>query len=419
MCFLFSDTVANIVGSNVKIQYDVKVKIELKGEKLENRLLAFSAYRMYMFTVKNSIKLENSFSLVDIYLIESQQEHRLCLAFQNESRPYTFHSMDISCTQDINNTICYLIESLKNLFPQTPIEFFIKKFDVHPRSRFDTLIEYLNDIEEKMRFRLVDFPCGGFSNQYACFCDYYAVPYREEVAWDIDTIYAAHNNTELSILDFEHLDLKDLVPIVAALAYNGWFTKFRVSNVKIVNSSHSGSDQLCEQIIHMLRKSNTLEEIYLDNTGIRYDFVNKMFSAMLINTQTAIRVIDISNNQIEDKGLKSMTAFVAKSFHMAASVFNASTDDLSSSLSSNSGYIQQSLPAAMINGAVITPASTSSAAKLMYRGLSHLNLSRCSITSKGLSELSEALYLNKTMFNTLTYLNLSDNIFKEDITVSL
>ena len=23
-------------------------------------------------------------------------------------------------------------------------------------------------------------PCGGFSKQYACYCDYYNMPYREE-----------------------------------------------------------------------------------------------------------------------------------------------------------------------------------------------------------------------------------------------
>lgn len=28
-------------------------------------------------------------------------------------------------------------------------------------------------------------PCGGFSTQYACMCDYHTLPYREEVAWVI------------------------------------------------------------------------------------------------------------------------------------------------------------------------------------------------------------------------------------------
>lgn len=28
-------------------------------------------------------------------------------------------------------------------------------------------------------------PCGAFSTQYACMCDYHTLPYREEVAWVI------------------------------------------------------------------------------------------------------------------------------------------------------------------------------------------------------------------------------------------
>lgn len=51
-------------------------------------------------------------------------------------------------------------------------------------------------------------PCGGFSTQYACMCDFHAVPYREEVAWDVDTIYLSHDTRELSLKDFEHLDQK-------------------------------------------------------------------------------------------------------------------------------------------------------------------------------------------------------------------
>jgi len=51
-------------------------------------------------------------------------------------------------------------------------------------------------------------PCGGFSTQYACMCDFYNVTYREEVAWDVDTIYLSQDTKELSLKDFEHLDAK-------------------------------------------------------------------------------------------------------------------------------------------------------------------------------------------------------------------
>lgn len=51
-------------------------------------------------------------------------------------------------------------------------------------------------------------PCGGFSDQYACMCDYHALPYRAEVAWDVDTIYLSHDTRELYLHDFDYLEQK-------------------------------------------------------------------------------------------------------------------------------------------------------------------------------------------------------------------
>ena len=85
-------------------------------------------------------------------------------------------------------------------------------------------------------------PCGGFSTQYACYCDYYNMPYREEVrgehrhpsylilfilqvAWDVDTIYFSHDTRELALTDFEHLDQRDLICIIRlAVANTSSFT---------------------------------------------------------------------------------------------------------------------------------------------------------------------------------------------------
>jgi hypothetical protein len=52
------------------------------------------------------------------------------------------------------------------------------------------------------------------------------------------------------------------------------------------------------------------------------------------------------------------------------------------------------------------------------KGLIHLNLSHCGLSSKGVNQLAHALSLNKFMPSTLTYLNLSDNNLKEEINVS-
>ena len=65
-------------------------------------------------------------------------------------------------------------------------------------------------------------PCGGFSSQYAAVCDFFQVTFREEVAWDVDTIYFSHDSHEMCLQDFDHLEHRDLVCIVSALEHNTW-----------------------------------------------------------------------------------------------------------------------------------------------------------------------------------------------------
>lgn len=51
------------------------------------------------------------------------------------------------------------------------------------------------------------------------------------------------------------------------------------------------------------------------------------------------------------------------------------------------------------------------------KGLVHLNLSHCGLTSKGVNQLAHSLTLNKAILSTLSHLNLSENNLKEEINV--
>lgn len=59
--------------------------------------------------------------------------------------------------------------------------YIIRKIDVIPSSRLQTIrdSELARCTEATRHTR----PCGGFSTQYACMCDLYGLPYREEVTW--------------------------------------------------------------------------------------------------------------------------------------------------------------------------------------------------------------------------------------------
>ena len=217
-------------------------------------------------------------------------------------------------------------------------------------------------------------PCGGFSTQYACYCDYYNMPYREEVrgeyrhpsyltlfllqvAWDVDTIYFSHDTRELALTDFEHLDQRDLICIISALEHNTWFTKLKASaNTKL-------SNEVLDKIISVVSKSMSLQEIHLSSAGLRPDFFQKLGTAMSSNQYCNLVTFDISLNFVEDKGLTSLSHVVGH------------------------------LP----------------------RGTKHLNLAHCNLSGKGVNPLATALITNKLSLNSLTYLNLAGNIIKDEV----
>uniref|UniRef100_A0A8C0GQN0 Capping protein regulator and myosin 1 linker 3 n=1 Tax=Chelonoidis abingdonii TaxID=106734 RepID=A0A8C0GQN0_CHEAB len=137
---------------------------------------------------------------------------------------------------------------------------------------------------------------GVFSETYAALCDYNGLCCREEVQWDVDTIYHSADNREFNLLDFSHLESRDLALIVAALAYNPWFTRLHCKDLRL-------SSEVAEQVLHTLSKSHHLEELVLDNAGLKTDFVLKLTYALGDNPGSALHSLVLSHNQIEDKGM--------------------------------------------------------------------------------------------------------------------
>ncbi|CAM1310039.1 crml-1 (predicted) [Pycnogonum litorale] len=356
-----SGHIKDVIGKNVKVSLKCMVRSDSKSDK-SSRVLVFTTFRLFVMTTKTPPKIENTFNYIEIQAIESKKKNQI--RFTVDGRVYTFHVHDAE-SSDVDLMIMHIGTSVKNIFPRVPLLSIIKKIEVDDVERLRKMYDYNLILENKD-----PGPCGGYSSQYACMCDYHCLPYREEVAWDIDTIYLSHDTKELSLQDFDHLDGKDLVPIISALIYNAWFTKFRASNIKLVTEA-------CEQILNVMKKSVSIEEIYLDSIGIKWDFVHKLSLALLQNSQTPIHTIDLSHNFIEDKGLNSLFGIIAKIIQGASHL---------------SGPITK-----------------------LQKGLIHLNLAHTGLTSKGINTLSHALSLNKFMPSTLTKLDLSGNVFKEDV----
>ncbi|KAK8386937.1 hypothetical protein O3P69_017970 [Scylla paramamosain] len=372
-CLRFSkdveDSIRQCLGRKVKLTLKVLVKVETRGDKTENRVLAFASCRLFVLTAKVPTRVDQHFHYLDIQGIESRKPNQLCLTVCD--RVYTYYTThEENSSHEVDTMVLSLCTALKNIFPSVPLTHIIRKVEIQPPKR----MQQLEELERATLGGTRDMgPCGGFSTQYMCMCDYHALPYREEVAWDVDTIYLSHDTRELYLHDFDYLEQKDLIPIISALEYNTWFRKLRASHSKL-------SHEAIERILHVVSKSLSLEEIYLDNIGAKAEFANKLSLALLSNSNIPLQKLDLSHNPLEDKGLNNLCGLVAK-------------------LSPEAG------------GAI----HISNPIGRQAKGLSHLNLSHCGLTGKGVNMLAHSLSVNKYMCQTLTFLNLAGNSLRDDV----
>uniref|UniRef100_A0A8C6P1T6 CARMIL C-terminal domain-containing protein n=1 Tax=Nothobranchius furzeri TaxID=105023 RepID=A0A8C6P1T6_NOTFU len=104
---------------------------------------------------------------------------------------------------------------------------------------------------------------GGFSETYAALCDYNGISCKEEVQWDVDTIYHSQDNREFNLLDFSHLEGRDLAVIVASMAYNTWFTKLYCKDLRI-------GSEVTEQVLHTVSKSSIFIQALTGFANLEY-----------------------------------------------------------------------------------------------------------------------------------------------------
>ncbi|KAK2518372.1 Lrrc16a [Columba guinea] len=306
--------------------------------------------RAFLLTSRIPTKLELTFSYLEIQGVTSSKPGQLIMETEKCSI-----SMKMASSEDVNEVLAHIGTCLRKIFPGLSPVRILKKVTVEPSDRLANL-QALWDSQTVAELG----PCGGFSQMYACVCDWLGFPYREEVQWDVDTIYLTQDTRELNLQDFSHLDHRDLIPIVAALEYNQWFTKLSSKDLKL-------STDVCEQILRVVSRSNRLEELVLENAGLRTDFAQKLASALAHNPNSGLHTINLASNPLEDRGVSSLSIQFAK------------------------------LP----------------------KGLKHLNLSKTSLSPKGVNSLSQSLSANSLIANTLVYLDLSGNALRGDDLSSL
>ncbi|XP_062925996.1 F-actin-uncapping protein LRRC16A-like isoform X2 [Mobula hypostoma] len=339
------ESVRDVIGRKVKIFLKKKVKLEIKGDKVENKVLVLTSCRVFLLAARIPTKLELTFNYLEIQGLSCCKPGQLVV----ETDRCTF-PLKLTTSEEVNEVVGYLGSCLKKMLPGLSPMRVMKKVTMEPPDRLSS-VQALWDSQNIAEAG----PCGGFSQMYACVCDWLGLPYREEVQWDVDTIYLTQDTRELNLQDFSHLDHRDLIPIVAALEYNQWFTKLCSKDLKL-------STDVCDQILRVIARSTRLEELVLENGGLRTDFAQKLASALAHNPNSGLHTINLASNQLEDRGMSSLSSQFAK----------------------------------------------------IPKGLKHLNMSKTSLSPKGVNSLAQSLSANQQISNSLTHLDLSGNFLRGD-----
>ncbi|XP_067905623.1 capping protein, Arp2/3 and myosin-I linker protein 2 isoform X2 [Heterodontus francisci] len=322
-----------------KIKFMKKVRSTTKC-KSEEKILVLTSWRAFLLPVRLPAKVESSFNYLEINAISAIDHTQVVIETEKIS-----YSVKLMSLEDLEQVVSHVTASLKKIFPDSSPGKLLKKNSPELQKRIKKITTALEEQTASNQG-----PCGGYSETYAALCDYNGFPFKEEIQWDIDTIYHSQNSKEFNLLDFSHLDTRDVALSVAALAFNQWFTKLFSKDLRL-------SPDVIEQVLYVISLSTKLEELVLENAGMKFDAGQKIALALEENFHPVLHTINLSNNQLEDRGVSALSQQFEK----------------------------------------------------LSKGLKYLNLSRTSLTSKGLSSLAQSFIVNEAFVSSLVHLDLSGN----------
>ncbi|XP_054856237.1 capping protein, Arp2/3 and myosin-I linker protein 2-like [Eublepharis macularius] len=307
--------------------------------KVEDTVLVLLPWRALVLLAKLPIKVQGSFSFLALQLIKMGEASQVVIE-TDTTYEFEFLSLD-----DLEYVVIHMIVFLKKIFPDSSPWHLLQ--NASP-SLLDRIQKISNSLEEVLKENRG--PCGGFSEMYAVLCDYSGLPLREEIQWDVDNIYHKQECKEFNLQDFAYLDSHDLALSVAALSFNQWFTRLYCKDVKL-------NLDILDQILYVLSKSVTLEELVLENCGLKLEFAQRMAQVLSNHPDSALNMINLSGNLLEDRGIIALSQNFERCF----------------------------------------------------KSLQSLSLARTSLTSKGMIALCQSLVSNGLFRTSLGHLDLSGN----------
>ncbi|TFJ97848.1 prostate stem cell antigen-like [Platysternon megacephalum] len=287
------DSITALLGSK-EIILVKPVQLQVKS-KYEDDILVLTPWRAYVLQVLLPGRVWSSFSFLEVREITIQEPSLVVIDTDTASYAFRLVSLD-----DLEQVVSHITMSLKKVFPDSSPGKLLKKY---PPSLFERIQRITDSLKEMLQKN--QGPCGGFSETYAALCDYNGFTFREEIQWDVDNIYHSQDCREFNLLDFAHLESRDVALSITALSFNLWFTKLYCKDFRL-------NLEISEQLLYMLSKSVKLEELVLENSGLKFEFAQRMAQALRGNPDSALSTISLAGNQLEDKGITAFSQHIEK-----------------------------------------------------------------------------------------------------------
>ncbi|EAW83150.1 hCG2041280, isoform CRA_d, partial [Homo sapiens] len=162
-------------------EVELLLKTWLPGEgAVQNHVLALLRWRAYLLhTTCLPLRVDCTFSYLEVQAM-ALQETPPQVTFELESlRELVLEFPGVAALEQLAQ---HVAAAIKKVFPRSTLG---KLF------RRPTPASMLARLERSSPSESTDpcSPCGGFLETYEALCDYNGFPFREEIQWDVDTIY--------------------------------------------------------------------------------------------------------------------------------------------------------------------------------------------------------------------------------------
>ncbi|XP_034160024.1 capping protein, Arp2/3 and myosin-I linker protein 3 isoform X2 [Pangasianodon hypophthalmus] len=399
-----TDSIKRVIDKP-SIKFAQAIKVESKNGKSEDRVLVLATWRLYLMAPKLPTKVEQTFNYLEIRSISPHPENQVVI--ETDKSTYVFR---LQSSDHMDQLLSHINFTLLRIFNSSICVPSIFQADGEVS---DGGQKYSPSSETSVEAQRA---CGGFSETYAALCDYNGISCKEEVQWDVDTIYHSQDNRELNLLDFAHLESRDLAVIVASMAYNTWFTKLYCKDMRL-------SSEVVEQVLHTVSKSSSLEELTLENVGLKADFPQKMAAALSENPASVLHSLNLSHNTFDSQGVSSLSQALCSSDDYSNSLLHL---DLSKNPGILSGedamnlYLFLAQPNCLVHLDLSgTDCAVESLFGALLRGccadLSYLNLSKNSFSQRKLKDMLPTFRQFFTSAFSLSHLSMASMKMPADV----